>query len=400
MTATIGPHTTTGLRSGRRLLQILVVDDDREDLLILRRLLNNSELEFQLHIFSESLQRLEDCCRGGGYDCLILDHFLHGVTGLELIQRHPDIGRSLPVILATTGQSDAMQAAVDAEQIEAFLSKSQWTPLAVETCIRFACKQWHLKQELRRSRADALNRERLGMLAHLTRGISHEFNNLNAIVQGSLEQIALRKNLDKREERLLCNAFDAIHRGSDLIRNLNRLAKPLQEPDEIIDLTEALQEASYLIKHDLLMAGITLDCRLPERSEFAFIGRADLLRVLLAVLRNAVHAVTERPQPRIVLSLYHDQDQVTIVIRDNGVGIATNDRPKVFLPFFSRKAPQAADSPFPAPITGSGLGLTICEAILHQARGAIDIDSAEGRGTEVRIHLPRHWEISGEVEDN
>ncbi|HNC49616.1 MAG TPA: ATP-binding protein, partial [bacterium] len=78
-------------------------------------------------------------------------------------------------------------------------------------------------------------------------------------------------------------------------------------------------------------------------------------------------------------ALAHDQAWISIVIKDNGVGIAPDDLKKIFDPFFTTR-----------PVgQGRGLGLSEAYGIVHKHGGHIDVSSEVGKGTSVRIVLPK-----------
>jgi signal transduction histidine kinase len=86
---------------------------------------------------------------------------------------------------------------------------------------------------------------------------------------------------------------------------------------------------------------------------------------------------TERtPGGRVEVRLADRGDGVVIEIADNGVGIQPEHREKIFLPFYTTKP------------TGTGLGMPIVKKLMDLHGGEIEIDSAPGRGTTVRLILP------------
>jgi signal transduction histidine kinase len=102
-----------------------------------------------------------------------------------------------------------------------------------------------------------------------------------------------------------------------------------------------------------------------------------LRQVLANVLTNAVEATERRPDGRVEVALYARGAGAVVEVRDNGPGIPAAEREKVFLPFFTTK-------PF-----GTGLGMAIVKKIMDLHGGEIEIDSAPGRGTVVRLVIPR-----------
>jgi signal transduction histidine kinase len=110
---------------------------------------------------------------------------------------------------------------------------------------------------------------------------------------------------------------------------------------------------------------------------------AERLRsVLVNVLANAQHAVRARPQasgtrPAVQLRVRRGTaDRWRIEVVDRGVGIAPDDLPRLFEPFFTTRP------------TGSGLGLALARNIIEGLGGTIAADSRLGAGTTVRIDLP------------
>jgi signal transduction histidine kinase len=130
-----------------------------------------------------------------------------------------------------------------------------------------------------------------------------------------------------------------------------------------------------------------------ERSLDPAAGQADvfpqdLTRVLLNLISNGFYAATKRRaeadgdgyEPTLVASTRSLGDRVEIRVRDNGTGIPTEVKEKMFNPFFTTK--PAGE--------GTGLGLSIChDIIVKQHGGSIEVDTQPGEFTEIRVTLPR-----------
>jgi len=102
-----------------------------------------------------------------------------------------------------------------------------------------------------------------------------------------------------------------------------------------------------------------------------------LRQVFANVMKNAVEAAERTPAASVTVSLSRRHAAAVVEIADNGVGIAPEHREKIFLPFYTTKP------------TGTGLGMAIVKKIMDLHGGEIDIDSVPGRGTTVRLVIPR-----------
>ncbi len=207
----------------------------------------------------------------------------------------------------------------------------------------------------------------------------------------------------------LSNPLSILLSKIDLLRN--RHEQPIQDPHDLqkeIDslqtyakrIQEALDKIGALNNHTpndvrkmdlalvinraILMAELhrphkhaTIVTEIPETLPPMWGCDSRLERGLYELLMNALQASGQSGQ--ILLSVRQDTDGlIGIRIRDQGVGIAASDLPRVFEPFFSTRSRK-----------GRGLGLTIAATVIHSHQGQIDIKSQENKGTTVEILLPQ-----------
>jgi signal transduction histidine kinase len=109
----------------------------------------------------------------------------------------------------------------------------------------------------------------------------------------------------------------------------------------------------------------------------ALVDGPRLRQVFTNVLRNALEATDRQPRARVEVRLFRRGTNAVVEVRDNGVGMAPEQRDKVFLPFFTTKP------------TGTGLGMAIVKKIMDLHNAEIEIDSLPGGGTAVRLVIPR-----------
>ena len=94
----------------------------------------------------------------------------------------------------------------------------------------------------------------------------------------------------------------------------------------------------------------------------------------------------------MIIDLVCAEEQVSITIQDEGIGIPEKDLPRLYEPFHRGSNAQ--------PVSGKGLGLVIVKNSVEIMGGKIQVHSNEGVGTTFRLYLPLHQEYSGEDNTN
>ncbi|GIR81992.1 MAG: hypothetical protein CM15mP83_7180 [Flavobacteriaceae bacterium] len=108
----------------------------------------------------------------------------------------------------------------------------------------------------------------------------------------------------------------------------------------------------------------------------ARLDRTQLIRILTNLVKNAIQACTETPNPSILVQVEGIDNKVCIRVVDNGSGIATENLFKIFEPKFTTKS------------SGMGLGLPIVKNIVETYEGHIEVESNSVIGTVFRVWLP------------
>lgn len=136
-------------------------------------------------------------------------------------------------------------------------------------------------------------------------------------------------------------------RVRNLFENLNSLMRPTLEKKKI-ELEIILRDPTLAIEADINL----------------------IEQVLINLLVNAIEAVKDSEEPRIILSAEIQSNNKTLVkVTDNGLGMPPELLDKIFIPFFSTRK------------TGSGIGLSLCKQIMLLHKGNIQVQSSEGKGS-------------------
>lgn len=150
---------------------------------------------------------------------------------------------------------------------------------------------------------------------------------------------------------------------------------------EDTDLGSVIREAAMLVGDDINRRGHKLQFDIPE-SPVSWRGdKLKLKQILINILSNAAKFTPEQGEIRLELNAC--DDEVTIAIEDNGVGMSPNDIPRA-LARFSQLHPSGVKES-----AGTGLGLPLAKLLVELHGGHLSIESALGKGTTVRITLPR-----------
>ena len=245
-------------------------------------------------------------------------------------------------------------------------------------------------EELQRAQRQVLQMEKMASLGKLSATVAHELNNpLSGILTYAklVERELAEQEISEEVKTELCEYLRLMEhectRCGDIVKNLLLFARRRDGAAMApVDLQELLDRSLMLIRHHLEISNIELHRR-PFDGDPTIEGDAGQLeQALVALLVNAVEAmsVPGMSEGELTVALDGDAEQVRIHIGDTGVGIHPEVLPQIFEPFFSTKHEES----------GVGLGLAVVYGIVRRHGGTIDVESEVGRGTTFHLILPRH----------
>jgi signal transduction histidine kinase len=250
-----------------------------------------------------------------------------------------------------------------------------------------------MEESASRKAAEAQLRQmqKMEAIGQLTGGVAHDFNNMLAVVMGSLD-IARRKIHDPvRLERLLDQAMEGTNRAATLTQRLLAFARQQAlspaaiNPNRLIGgMTELLQRTlGETVQLNPVLSGEIWPC---------FVDTGQLENAIVNLAVNARDAMPDGgalvietanlrlgPSEHLPGGDLAPGDYVTIAVTDTGVGMSDDVIAKAFDPFFTTKSLGR----------GTGLGLSQVFGFVKQSGGHIALASQPGRGTTVTLYLPR-----------
>jgi signal transduction histidine kinase len=240
-------------------------------------------------------------------------------------------------------------------------------------------------QRREQAQAALLQSQKLEALGQLVSGVSHDFNNVLAVIQSSYSLLR-RESAGMDKARILDMAEQAVKRATGLIHHMMAFARQEATHPRMVDLADVLRESEDMICHS---AGSGVKCRFDIQDDLwpSIVDPSRLSTVLLNLAANARDAMPEggeldvsaRNHPSGERESRETGDWIVISVKDTGGGMTPEVIARASEPFFTTKPPGK----------GTGLGLASAHDFVRQAGGNIRIRSAVGAGTTIELHLPR-----------
>jgi two-component system cell cycle sensor histidine kinase/response regulator CckA len=233
--------------------------------------------------------------------------------------------------------------------------------------------------------------QKMQAMGQLAGGVAHDFNNLLTAMIGFCDLLLQRHGPGDSAFADIMQIKQNANRAASLVRQLLAFSRRQTLQPRLFDITDALADISNLLRR---LMGESIELVVTHGRDLGLVrvdpGQFDQVVINLAVnardampgggtLTVATSAVTVEKPFQYGAETMPPGNYVQIEVSDTGTGIAAENLPRIFEPFFSTKAVGA----------GTGLGLSTVYGILRQTDGFIFVDSAPGDGTTFHIFLPR-----------
>lgn len=237
--------------------------------------------------------------------------------------------------------------------------------------------------------AQAFQAQKLEAIGTLAGGIAHDFNNLLQAIQGYAEICLMQADDDNPMLADLREIVQAAQRGGELTRQLLLFSRKVDSRTQPVDLNEQIQRTARILER-ILPRMIEIRLNLAARLSLASADPSQMEQVLMNLAVNARDAMPDGGTLTIeTRSLFlvaaggehpvsEPGDYVMLSVSDTGTGIAGDDLPHIFEPFYTTKSAGR----------GTGLGLAMAYGIIKNHNGHIACLSTPGRGTTFKIYLP------------
>jgi signal transduction histidine kinase/ActR/RegA family two-component response regulator len=236
--------------------------------------------------------------------------------------------------------------------------------------------------------------QKMEAVGQLTGGVAHDFNNMLAIIVGSLD--IAKRHLHKdgaKAERFIANALEGAQRGAQLTSRLLAFSRQQPLDPRPLDANALVRDMSELLRRSLGET-IALESRLADDLWRTFADASQLVSAIINLCVNSRDAMPDGGTLMVETSNaeFDEPDggphgdaragpYVCVAVTDTGTGMTPEVAARAFDPFYTTKPTGQ----------GTGLGLSQVYGFVKQSGGHITIYSEPGRGTTMRIYLPRFF---------
>jgi signal transduction histidine kinase len=357
---------------------ILLEDSDDDAEFLLRELAaRNFPAEVQrarnLAQFQKALEVYEP-------DAILSDYNVPGCdapVALSLARAaHPDV--PFICVSGTIGEEQAVELLKSGATDYVLKDK----PARLVPCLRRALDEARVRaqhrraeEELRLSREQLQQSQRMEVVGRLAGGVAHDFNNILTTISGYSELLLQQLPKDSPHREDLQEILAAAGRATRLTRQLLAFGRRQVLEVRVLDLNEVVRGVERMLTRTIgedVRIELSLDPALRRI-------RADANQLEQVLMNLAVNARDAMPKGGVFrLTTRPDGDNVELTASDTGVGMDAEVRVHLFEPFFTTKEKGK----------GTGLGLSTVYGIVRQSGGTISVESAPGVGATFRIRFP------------
>ena len=230
--------------------------------------------------------------------------------------------------------------------------------------------------ELEESAVKLAASEREQAWREMAKQVAHEIKNPLTPMRLSVQ--SFERNFDKNDPEIedkvaeysttLINQIDTM---SSIAEAFSNFAKMPAQQSEMLNVPKIVKLALDIFNENYIQFS-------SEKEEIlAKFDRTQLIRVITNLVKNAIQAMEGQENPRIMVSIHEEEENVCVIISDNGTGISEENLEKVFEPKFTTKS------------SGMGLGLAMVKNIVETYNGSITFTSKQGKGTTFRVRFPK-----------
>lgn len=374
---------------------ILLVDDEPNNLLVLRGFLDDEE-RWVIHEAATGEQALA-IAEKTPLDVVVSDHRMPGMSGVDLLEKlrrlRPDVAG---IVLTGYADMNALEAAINRANAFRFLRKP-WEPADILEAIDQACA--HVSQrriierlvtllsergemlrssfeEMKKQQQALLHLERIGTIGRLASGVTHDLGNMVASLREAEYQLSQHSAAPELRETFTLGLahVEKILRTLKTLQDFAHSGK-LEIARAPTDPTDVVRDAVTISRMDLHFRLRKLVVDVAPSLPPLQADRLKLSQALVNLIQNAVRATDKDAAVRIIASPL-PEGGLELAVEDDGPGVDPEHRPRLFQPFSAGKTSE-----------GLGMGLYMARLIVESHGGTIRLVDRPS-GARFEMHIP------------
>ncbi len=239
--------------------------------------------------------------------------------------------------------------------------------------------------------AQLIQAQKMEAIGTLSGGIAHDFNNLLAPIIGYAEMLQEELQENAAHSEALAEILYAAKRGVNLVSQILTFSRQRTEKKSYLNPSPIIKEVLKLVAVGL-PPHIRIITAIAPTPPPVLADPTQLHQIIMNLITNAIHAMEIKGGELSISLKIYNQDQINIPscpqlspgsylqlkVADQGEGIAPENLPKIFDPYYSTK-PEGK---------GTGLGLSVVHGIVNASQGHIEVKSEVGKGTIFEVYFP------------
>jgi PAS domain S-box-containing protein len=232
--------------------------------------------------------------------------------------------------------------------------------------------------ETRAAEKQQLQKEKLAAMGEMMAGVAHELNNPLTAILG-ISDLMRERAADDATRRQVEIVLKQARRAAGIVQNLLAFSRPSALASKKLRPEQVIKQVIDQQQPSLRQKNVAIQLQAPEGLPTVDADPRLLQQVFVNLIVNAEQAISSRRDyGTLRITVEAAEGKIVFVFADDGPGISPENLAKIFDPFFTTKRPGG----------GTGLGLTICQAIVKEHGGTMEVQSTPEAGAEFRVILP------------
>lgn len=382
--------------------KILIADDFEGDRFIVKANLKKYAKIYDV-VEAESGERALEIINNDDVGFMFLDYMMPDMDGIEVLKQLYDSENEIapcPIVMLTAADNESV--VMDAIEFGAqdYIMKDNITSEGLHLVITKSKKSYDLRAKHNETKLVLEHAQKMEAIGRLTGGISHDFNNLLAVIYGNLKLLNALLEEDEINKQDCLRKVDMLKmtadRGSELVQRLMTFSQQKHQKRDVVCINDIIKDVASLLERSI-GSQINLKMQQNEGKMYILIQRGQLENVIINLAINARDAMPEGGDLNIAVEevkIKGDQDEALqagsyakLVVSDTGQGIADDIREEIFKPFFTTKQSDK----------GNGLGLSMAYTFMKDLGGVIRLDEIKGYATSFALYFPIENRAEGSI---